>query len=127
MRTVLVKYGLFLILLGVIFVLSVSSQNQFRKMRTGDIFAKIISAVSASWGTMPLSEYKPAVETQKMFPKLATNNQKILDAWGNPIEILITEYDNKYVLSLVSAGPDGKMKTKDDYFRKIEGISWVSR
>ena len=94
-------------------------RTAFKKMETGDRIAMVLKAVSDTVGTIPLSEYNPVTETLKAFPSIPAKGGKILDAWGNPIKISIDESTDSFSVSIISAGPDAIMGTKDDYSRQV--------
>ncbi|MCL1921838.1 MAG: hypothetical protein FWG50_12335 [Kiritimatiellaeota bacterium] len=84
--------------------------------------ARILAALGKALGRKPFAEYDLTAEILGYFPEASLKNGKIIDAWGSPVTMKIERVENEIFVWIRSAGPDGKMGTKDDV---VKGLAWV--
>ena len=114
-----ISLALAAIFFGLAIVAVIPFRDQIRKMRTHDVFGKIIVTLDKRLNSTNWLEFQLAQEVQSSFPEIKVSSFGILDAWGNAIRVELSTNAEVFNVIMVSSGKDHHFKTSDDITRAI--------
>ena len=104
-----------IIVLGLFLVCVVLTLEHLRLVRTESRLAKSWLAISKTLDKENWEQgYSPLDAIQTMFPEIPTEEDAVIDGWGNPIHISILDTPDRFMITVTSPGKDHQLDTEDD-------------